>query len=83
VFSVLMGSTEVARTSHQFGVDLAARIGSLKRKRRGWPSLGGGYVECVATAVGERTGNGAGRNGLWLVPVISGLLTIEWRDLDD
>jgi DNA helicase-2/ATP-dependent DNA helicase PcrA len=83
VFAVLMGSTEVARTSHQFGVDLAARIGSLKRKRRGWPSLSGGYVECVATAVGERTGNGAGRNGLWLIPVISGLLTIEWSDLDD
>lgn len=83
VFSVLMGSTEVARTSHQFGVDLAARIGSLKRKRRGWPSLSGGYVEGVATAVGERSVNGAGRNGLWLIPVISGLLTIEWSDLDD
>lgn len=83
VFSVLMGSTEVARTSHQFGVDLAARIGSLRRKRRGWPSLSGAYVECVATAVGERTGNGAGRNGLWLIPVFSGLLTIEWSDLDD
>ncbi|KGN30535.1 hypothetical protein N802_06880 [Knoellia sinensis KCTC 19936] len=83
VFSVLMGSTEVARTSHQFGVDFAARVGSLERKRRGWPTLSGGYVECVATAVGERTGKGAGRNGLWLIPVISGLLTIEWSDLDD
>lgn len=82
VYSILMGSTVVARTSHQFGVDLAARIGSLKEKRRGWPSLSGGHVECVATAVGEPPASGVGRNGLWSIPVISGLLTIDWSEPD-
>lgn len=83
VYMVLHQGVPVARTSSDFGEDLAARIGSIEKKRRSWPVLRGARVEAIATAAGEPQPGAVGLHGLWLAPVISGMMQIDWNGSDD
>lgn len=78
VWSLLHEGVVVGRTSEAFGGDLVARIGTLERKRRGWPGLSGARVESVVTVAGDPQ-PATGRHGLWLSPVSAGLLRIDWN----
>jgi hypothetical protein len=79
VFTVFHEGVAVARTSRQFGEDLAARIGTLTARRRAWPTLTGARVESVATVVVDPHLGSAGRHGLLLAPMITGLLNVGWK----
>lgn len=76
VFRVLVNGIEVGATHPSFGVDLVGRVGTLEKKRRGWPALSGLPIESIATVVDERL-------GFRLAPVLSGLANIEWSSGDD
>lgn len=60
-------------TAESFGADLVSRIRTIEKQRRGWPSLRGLAVEEVATVVDETL-------RFRLVPVITGLADLEWRN---
>lgn len=77
IFEARLGGTTLAVTSESFGVEFAARTGTLEQARRGWPSLRGVRVESVATVVADSNGIG---NGMLLAPVLSGLAQIEWSE---
>lgn len=78
VYAVLEGMTVIAHTSAEFGKAFASRVRLGKDRAGMWPDLTGVTVEGVVTAVGERTGTAVGATGLWLIPVLSGMGTIEW-----
>lgn len=85
VYTVLHNGTAVARTSWRFGEDLASRIGTLEFKKGPWPHLHGARVESVATVVVDPEPASSYRHGLYLAPMITGLLHIDWKGttLDD
>ncbi|MFB7797631.1 UvrD-helicase domain-containing protein [Isoptericola sp. NPDC056134] len=80
VYTIVHGGVAVARTSRSFGEALAARIGTMEKGRRNWPRLTGARVESVATAAGDAQSGGVGRHGLWLVPVLAGMLDLNWKE---
>lgn len=79
VYTVVHNGTPIARTSRRFGEDLASRIGTLGRRRGTWPSLRGAQVEAIATAASEPRSGSPWRHGLYLAPVVTGLLTLDWN----
>lgn len=79
VYTLSHEGIAVARTSPKFGEDLAARLGTLEKKRSGWPRLTGARVESVATVAGDRQTAEVGRHGLWLAPVVAGMLRTDWK----
>lgn len=83
VYSVLHQNVVVARTSPDFGESLAARIRTIEKTRRSWPTLRGARVGAIATAAGDPQSGAVGQHGLWLTPVTSGLLQIDWNGSDD
>ncbi|MFF0903448.1 UNVERIFIED_CONTAM: AAA family ATPase [Kocuria sp. CPCC 205316] len=84
VYDMVHGDVVVARTSVTFGEDLATRIGTPDKMKRPWPNLAGARVETIATVAGTPQSGPVGRHGLWLAPVVTGILTIDWsRDDED
>lgn len=79
VYRVVHSGVTIARTSRAFGEDLAARIGTLQRRRGSWPHLEGAKVEAIATTASDPRPGSNWRHGLYLAPVLTGLLTIEWN----
>ncbi|WP_336724699.1 UvrD-helicase domain-containing protein [Cellulosimicrobium cellulans] len=80
VYNLVHGGVPVARTSRSFGEALVDRIRTIEKGRRSWPRLTGARVESVATATGETQAGPVGRHGLWLVPVLAGLLDLDWKE---
>ncbi|WP_350274835.1 UvrD-helicase domain-containing protein [Kribbella sp. HUAS MG21] len=81
VYTVLHDGVPVAQTSSRFGEDLASRIGSLTDRKASWPTLRGARVESVATVIVDSHHPGsAGRPRFRLIPVITGLLHIDWKE---
>ncbi|MEX5260973.1 UvrD-helicase domain-containing protein [Kocuria sp. CPCC 205263] len=83
VYDVVHDDVVIARTSVAYGEDLAARIGPREKTERPWPGLSGARVETVATVAGDPQPGAVGRHGLWLAPVITGILTIDWSRNDE
>lgn len=83
VYDVIHDDVVVARTSVAYGEDLATRIGTREKTERPWPGLSGARVETVATVAGDPQTGPVGRHGLWLAPVITGILTIDWSKDDE
>ncbi|WP_183097472.1 UvrD-helicase domain-containing protein [Nocardioides pelophilus] len=79
VYAVVHNGTTIARTSRMFGEDLASRIGTLERRRGTWPDLRGAQVEAIATAASDPRPDSPWRHGLYLAPIITGLLTLDWN----
>jgi DNA helicase-2/ATP-dependent DNA helicase PcrA len=83
IYDVVHGDVVVARTSVTFGEDLATRIGTPEKMKRPWPGLNGARIETIATVAGTPQPGPIGRHGLWLAPVITGILTIDWSRDDE
>ncbi len=83
VWDLVHEGRTVGRTSTAFGESFVARIGTLEKKKRGWPGLSGARVESIATVSGNRQPGGVGRHGLWLSPVCAGMLRIDWNGASD
>lgn len=79
VYVIVHNGTTIARTSRLFGQDLARRIGTLERRRGTWPELHGVQVESIATAASAPRLESPWRHGLYLAPIITGLLTLDWN----
>jgi hypothetical protein len=79
VYEIVHNGTKVGRTSRMFGEDLASRIGTLERRRGTWPDLHGAQVESVATAASDPRSDSPWRHGLYLAPIVTGLLTLDWN----
>ncbi|WKV16516.1 ATP-binding domain-containing protein [Janibacter limosus] len=73
IYRVVAPDGDLGVTGESFGVDLVGRIRTIEKQRRGWPSLRGVSVAEVATVVDETL-------RFRLVPVITGLAEIEWRN---
>lgn len=80
VYTLVHRGVPVARTSRTFGEELAVRIRTIEKGRSGWPRLTGARVESVATAAGDVQLGPVGRHGLWLVPVLAGMLDLDWKE---
>lgn len=82
VYDVLHDGIVVARTTDAFGVDLAARTGSLENRRRTWPKLEGARVESVATVImtGPATTPG---EAFRLTPITAGLVDLVWKETSE
>lgn len=72
IYRVVAPEGTLGMTTESFGADLVRRIGTIEKRRRGWPSLRGISVGEVATVVDEDL-------RFRLVPVLVGLADIEWR----
>jgi DNA helicase-2/ATP-dependent DNA helicase PcrA len=79
VYAVVHHGTTIARTSRMFGEDLASRVGTLERRRGTWPDLHGAEVEAIATAASDPRSDSSWRHGLYLAPIVTGLLTLDWN----
>lgn len=79
VWQVLHEGINVGTTSPEFGNDLAVRVGTIEKKKSGWPALTGARLESIVTVAGGAQEGPAGRRGLWLAPVTAGLLHLQWK----
>ena len=79
VYVVTHDGAQIARTSRAFGEDLAARIGTLENRRRSWPGIGSAQVENVGTVASEPRPESEWRHGLYLTPVVTGFLELNWN----
>lgn len=79
VYDVLHDGVVIARTTTDFGVDLAARTGTLERKRRSWPKLEGAQVESIATVVTDQPTTTPGE-AFRLTPITTGLVDLVWKE---
>ncbi|GAA1807282.1 hypothetical protein GCM10009795_060600 [Nocardioides hankookensis] len=79
VYAVIHNGMTIARTSRTFGEDLASRIGTLERRRGTWPALYGAEVEAIATSASDSRSDSSWRHGLYLAPIVTGLLTLDWN----
>lgn len=83
IYDVIHDDVVVARTSVAFGEDLAARVGARDKTTTPWPRMDGARVESVATVAGDPQQGPVGRHGLWLAPVITGILALDWSKDDE
>jgi DNA helicase-2/ATP-dependent DNA helicase PcrA len=80
-WDAFVGGEVVARTSDEFGRDLARR---LRRKPQidgvtRWPGLAGGAVDGLETVVGPPRGRDGGSEWtMWRSTQVTGLLSFEW-----
>lgn len=79
IWQVHHEGSAVGTTSPEFGRDLAARVGTIEKKKSGWPILTGARVESIVTVAGDTQEGPVGKRGLWLAPVTAGLLHIAWK----
>lgn len=75
----------VARTSLEFGSQLAKRLRGPRKTGRMWPDLGAGYVSGCETQFGEpapKSKSAAIRSGLWLGIRVFGMTEVKWGEND-
>lgn len=79
VYSATVDGIPVARTSEAFGHALARRVRPGHTRRNPWPELSSLRVDSLTTVAAAPKGDGRARNGLWLAPVVSGMIRLNWK----
>lgn len=80
IYTFIHADVPIARTSRGFGEELVSRIKTIERGRSSWPKLVGARVESVASIAGEAQSGPVGRHGLWLAPVVAGMVDLDWKE---
>ena len=80
-WDAFVGGELVARTSGEFGMDLARRLRRKPQVNGGtrWPGFAGGAVDGLETVVGPPRSPGGGSEWtMWRSVQVTGLLSFEW-----
>jgi len=77
IYEAFVDGVPVGATTEEFGTILARYIGRTDR----WVPLEGGHMFGIQTIAGPVQNGPVGKNGLWLVPLIGGALTLRWDQI--